>query len=77
MIYTKKDFARDLRNQLALGYYPEKIGDWVYDIYSDYAGKIDNELEDTMMSLFYLELGPEFEPPESEIWELIRKLEEE
>ena len=75
MIYSKKDFANDLKTQLDLGYVPKRIGSWAHQIYLQHCGKMDLQLEEIIVDLFVLEEGPEFELPESELRALIKILE--
>jgi hypothetical protein len=75
MTYSKKEFAKDLKTQLDLGYEPKRIGSWAHKMYLQYCGKIDRELEEIMVDLFVLEEGPEFELSESKLRELVRALE--
>ncbi len=75
MTYSKKEFARDLKSQLDLGYEPKRIGSWAHRMYLQHCGRVDKELEEIMVDLFVLEEGPEFEYPESKIRELVKKLE--
>jgi hypothetical protein len=75
MIYSKKEFAKDLQAQLDLGYDPKRIGSWAHKMFLQHCGKTDGELEEIMIDLFVLEEGPEFELPESKLRELIKTLE--
>ena len=75
MIYSKRDFASDLKVKLDLGYEPKRIGSWAHKMYLQLCGRIDRELEEIMVDLFVLEEGPEFELPESKLRELIKTLE--
>ena len=77
MTYSKKEFAKDLKAQLDLGYEPKRIGNWAHQIYLQYCGRVDKELEEIMVDLFVLEEGPEFELPESKLRELMERLEKE
>lgn len=75
MTYSKKEFAKDLKAQLDLGYEPKRIGSWAHKMYLKYCGRIDPELEEIIVDLFVLEEGPEFEIPESKLRELVHTLE--
>ena len=75
MTYSKREFAKDLKAQLDLGYEPKRVGSWAHEIYLQHCGKIDNDLEEIIIDLFVLEEGPEFEFPESKLMELIKSLE--
>lgn len=75
MTYSKRDFAKDLKTQLDLGYEPKRIGRWAHKMYLQHCGRIDRDLEEIMVDLFVLEEGLEFEFPESKLRELIRSLE--
>ncbi len=75
MIYSKKKFAKDLKAQLDRGYEPKRLGHWAHQMYLQYCGRIDRELEEIMVDLFVLEEGPEFELPESKLRELVERLE--
>ena len=77
MTYSKKEFAKALKEQLDLGYEPKRIGSWAHQMYLQYCGRIDKELEEIMVDLFVLEEGPEFELPESKLRELVDFLEQE
>ena len=76
MTYSKREFAKDLKSQLNLGYEPKRIGSWAHKMYLQHCGRIDRELEEIMVDLFVLEEGPEFEYPESKLRELIKSLED-
>jgi hypothetical protein len=75
MTYSKKDFSKDLKAQLDLGYDPKRVGNWAHKMYLHHCGKIDRELEEIMVDLFVLEEGPEFEIHESKLRTLIKTLE--
>lgn len=77
MTYSKREFAKDLKAQLDLGYEPKRIGSWAHKIYLQHYGRIDRDLEEIIVDLFVLEEGPEFEYPESKLRELIKSLEVE
>jgi hypothetical protein len=75
--YSKKEFAKDLKIQLDLGYEPKRIGSWAHKMYLQHCDRIDKDLEEIMIDLFVLEEGPEFEYPESKLRDLIKSLETE
>ena len=77
MTYSKKGFAKDLKAQLDLGYEPKRIGNWAHQVYLKHCGRIDTELEEIMVDLFVLEEGPAFEVPESNLRDLVARLEYE
>lgn len=74
--YSKKEFAKDLKTQLNLGYEPKRIGNWAHKMYLEHCGRIDRDLEEIMIDLFVLEEGSEFEFPESKLRKLIESLKE-
>jgi hypothetical protein len=74
MTYSKKEFAKDLKAQLDLGYEPKRIGSWAHKMYLHHCGRIDRDLEEIMVDLFVLEEGPEFEYPESKLRELVNSI---
>jgi hypothetical protein len=75
MTYSKREFAKDLKAQLDLGYEPNRIGSWAHKMYLQHCGRIEKDLEEIMVDLFVLEEGAEFEYPESKLRELIKWLE--
>ena len=75
MTYSKREFAKDLKKQLDLGYEPKIIGRWAHKIYLQHCGKINQDLEEQIVDLFALEEGPEFELPESKLRDLVKNLE--
>ncbi len=77
MTYSKREFAKDLKAQLDLGYEPKRIGSWAHKMYLQHCGRIDTDLEEIMVDLFVLEEGSEFECPESKLRELVKSLEDQ
>lgn len=77
MTYSKRDFARDLKAQLDLGYEPKRIGSWAHKMWLKHCREIDSDLDEIMVDLFVLEEGSEFEVPESKLRELVERLKKE
>ena len=75
MTYTKKQFAKELRDQLRYGYDVKRISRRAYKIYMEYCDKFEPGLRDVVMEIVAMEEGYEFEMSEDEILELVKELE--
>jgi len=53
-------FGKALKEHIRARIPVERIGSWVYDFYSANLGQFDYEFHDILVTLFTMELGPEF-----------------
>jgi len=60
MVYTKKQFANDLKKQISEKKSFESIGRWIYLVYLDWSDVDDINFIDLLLYLNTMELGPEF-----------------
>ena len=73
--YLKKRFAKELREQLCLGYDIKRISRWAFDIHFKYCDRFEPGLRDTVMEISTMEEGFEFEMSEDELFKLAKDLE--
>lgn len=76
MTYLKKQFAKELREQLRLGYDVKRIARWAFDIHFKYCDRFELGLEDTVMTIAIMEEGFEFEMSEDELLKIAKDLDE-
>lgn len=76
MTYLKKQFARELREQLHLGYDVKRISRWAFDIHFKYCDKFEPGLRDAVMEIVIMEEGFEFEMSEDELLKIVKNLED-
>ena len=60
MAYTREQFGRELKQRLANKEALESIGSWAYTMYLSHLHEIDDMLEEMLITLNTMELGPEF-----------------
>lgn len=72
MIYTRKQFGKDLAEQLSSGYDTRRLSRWAFKQYLDC--ELEKGLQSEMMTIIAMEEGPEFELTEKEILKLIAEL---
>lgn len=59
-MYTKVDFANELKTKILNKQDVMEIGEWAYDIYLDYEDVNDIEFLNILLTLNKMELGDEF-----------------
>ncbi|MDV3347063.1 hypothetical protein D0962_21090 [Leptolyngbyaceae cyanobacterium CCMR0082] len=75
MIYSKKNFAEDLKRKLQGDYSAEELSQWAHLLRIDRYREIDFELNSIIRQIDGMDMGPEFELSEEELWNLVEELE--
>lgn len=73
-MYTKKDFAQELRGELSKKYNIHHLSRWAHDKYLDHASELDQETYKAIMIVIAMENGPEFEMTEEEFKKFLDEL---
>ena len=60
MAYTREQFGKELKQRLTNKEAIELIGEWAHSTYMDHIQDIDNAFRNILLTLNYMELGPEF-----------------
>lgn len=75
MTYTKKQFAKELKNRLRYSYEIKGTSQWAYKTYMEYCDKFEPGLRDVVMEIVTMEEGYEFEMSKDELLQIAKKLE--
>lgn len=59
-MYTKQDFARELKKKIFNKEKVRIIGNWAYSVYFEHMGYIDKNFERLLLKLSAMEEGPQF-----------------
>ncbi|WP_218814162.1 hypothetical protein [Rickettsiella endosymbiont of Dermanyssus gallinae] len=60
MAYTREEFGKELKQRVANKEATELIGEWAHSTYIDHIQDIDSAFRKILLTLNYMELGPEF-----------------
>mgnify|MGYP003441801913 FL=1 len=60
MAYTREQFGKELKQRVSNKEAIELIGEWAHSTYMDHIQDIDNAFRNILLTLNYMELGPEF-----------------
>ena len=73
-MYTKKDFANELIDEVNKNFNIVRISRWAHEKYLDHGSNLDNETYAVMMKVIAMEEGEEFELSKDELLELAKDL---
>ena len=60
MAYTREQFGKELKQRVSNKEAIELIGDWAHSTCINHIQDIDNAFRNILLTLNYMELGPEF-----------------
>ncbi len=75
MVYSKKQFGKELRKQLELDYDVKKLSYWAYRIYLKNCNNFEPGLKDIVMDIVTMAEGIEFEISKDELMTMSKELE--
>lgn len=67
MIYTKKQFSLELREQLCRGYHVARLSQWAYLVRLDNYRELEPGLRNIIRQIDGMDMGAEFELSEDEL----------
>jgi len=74
MMYTKKQFGKELKERIKQQQDVADIGSWSYSMYSQHRREIDMSFRDFLLDLSSMESGPEFEYSYGQLNEIADRL---
>ncbi len=74
MTYTKKDFGKELLDQISNGYDILKVARWAHNRYMSFGIEVDESVQQIVLQIVAMEEGAEFEMNEIELTDFANKL---
>ncbi len=73
-MYTKQNFGKALKEKVLNKDTTESIGTWIYSIYFEHMGYIDQDFEKLLLKLSIMEEGVQFARPYEELENIADRL---